>query len=364
MNTKIAFALCAAALLLPAETFLHAAEPTATTGHVLILENARILEGDIERVGAQYRVRRTIGETWIPADRAQALCANLEEAYAVLRGQANLRDADEHMRLARWCQLHGLRAQAVAEAAEAVAIRPDHEENRRFLSGLQRCEASATPAKMHEETEPESAPQASVDFNADSLGMFVTRVQPVLMNACASCHANGRGGSFKLARTYEGQLTNRKATQQNLTAVLSQVNRDRPQTSSLLLRAVTVHGEIEQPPIKSRQTPAYRILEDWVQLALANVPAHESVSAALPPPPPETKNAFEAVPIKASAAPPSPVSAPPPAAALAAPAPAPPTPPPPAQTPATPPAGPSDPFDPMIFNRQVHGERSPTQEQK
>ena len=46
----------------------------AVTGKVLVLENERTLEGDIERIGDQYRVRRAIGETWLPSDRACA-CA-------------------------------------------------------------------------------------------------------------------------------------------------------------------------------------------------------------------------------------------------------------------------------------------------
>src|SRR5947209_8520781 len=82
MNTKIRFALCALALLVPGRFPAWAADPVTPlkAGRVLVLENARILEGDIERVGDQYRIRRTIGETWLPADKAQCLCADLEEA--------------------------------------------------------------------------------------------------------------------------------------------------------------------------------------------------------------------------------------------------------------------------------------------
>ena len=42
-------------------------EPAAATaGKVLLLQNERALEGDIERVGDQYRIRRTAGEAWVP----------------------------------------------------------------------------------------------------------------------------------------------------------------------------------------------------------------------------------------------------------------------------------------------------------
>ena len=74
------------------------AEP-AVTGRVLILDNDRVLEGEIERVGDQYRIRRPSGETWLPASKAQALCYSLEEGYICLRERANLDDPDERLRL-------------------------------------------------------------------------------------------------------------------------------------------------------------------------------------------------------------------------------------------------------------------------
>jgi len=365
MTTKIPTLLCALALTVPGWDSLQAADPAppAKTGRILILDNGRILEGEVERVGDQYRVRRSIGETWIPSAKVQCLCGTVEEGYEFLRRQANLRDPDERLRLAKWCQLHGLRSLALTEITAAVELRPSHAESRRLWQGLQRSEASPAPAvpKPRETTEPDTAP-AVVEYNADALGMFVTRVQPILMNTCASCHSTGKGGAFKLSRAYDGDLLNRRATQQNLAAVLGQVNRDRPQASVILARAVSVHGEAEQPPIKNRQTPAYKLLEEWVQLAMANAPRREGPAPApaaeprtfseVPVAParsePATATAPTALPTT-SPAPAGPMSSPP----VATPAPA--APPAPAPKPApSAPATPSDPFDPMIFNNQVH----------
>lgn len=352
MFTKIRFALCALALIVPGVTYSFAGAPLEPrTGQILLLDNDRVLEGDIERIGDQYRIRRSIGETWMAADKVQCLCANVQEAYHFLRSRANMEDPDEHLRLAQWCQQRGLRMQAMAEAAAAVELRPDHAEGKRYLSGLQRLDANAPAApKTREDADPETGSVPAADFNAESLGMFVTRVQPVLMNACASCHNGNRGGSFRLTRAHEGD---RRATQQNLAAVLAQVNRDRPRESLLLARAVTVHGgDSDQPPIKNRQAPAYRILEDWMQWAL-RMPAHEAISPA----PAAEHRVSEPVFSKPAvpAAPPAPVQPP-------APQPAPVQPPEPAQAPAPdaqPPtaSGSADPFDPMIFNQQMHGER-------
>src|SRR5438094_10065798 len=117
MTTKIRIILVALAVAVSPSGLARATEPAsaAVTGRVLLLDNGHLLEGEVTRVGDQYRVRRQVGETWVPADKARCLCDSLEQAYLYLRGQANAGDPDERLRLARWCQLHGLRAQALAE---------------------------------------------------------------------------------------------------------------------------------------------------------------------------------------------------------------------------------------------------------
>jgi hypothetical protein len=239
-------------------------------GKVLILENEQPLVGDIERVGDAYRVRRLIGETTVPADRVLRLCADMDDAFGFVRGRANLSDPDERLRLAEWCRLNGLHERAIAEVKAAVQLRPDHVPSRRLLSYLEETgPRKAAPAKGPEESD---GARLSVDLTEEALGQFATRVQPILMNACANCHANGRGGSFKLTRSYNSGVLNRKTLQQNLAAVLGEVNLVQPQNSLLLSKAVSVHGSQEQAPIKNRQAAAYHILEYWVWATLADNP--------------------------------------------------------------------------------------------
>lgn len=308
------------------------------TGRVVILESAQILEGEIEQVGNQFRVRHTVGETWVPADRVQRLCADMADAYAFLRGQANLGDPDEHLRLARWCRGHGLHEQAVAEVTQALELRPSHTESQRLLESLRR-DGETPPVTRSSAPAPEPTLPAAVEYNTDALGMFVTRVQPILMNACANCHATGRGGaSFKLTRAYSNELTNRRATQQNLAAVLAQVNRKQPEASVLLARAVTVHGEASQPPLKGRQVPAFRALEEWIQLALAHEPKEPAPAVPL-----TTETPGGRGPAAASFAT---LSNQVPAAPKSADGPC-------------PPAPQSDPFDPMLFNRPTQPAEAP-----
>jgi hypothetical protein len=270
MNTTITLIVCAACLAAADQP--PAADAAATRGTVLVLENEAVITGDIERVGELYHVRRLIGETTVPGDRVLRLCASMEDAYDFVRGRANLTDPDERLRVAEWCRLNGLHAQALAEVQAAVALRPEHAPSRRLLAYLQESgPAKPAPATSHDEPPPE-APPVQIDLTEEALGQFASKVQPILMNACASCHANGRGGAFKLTRAYDTAVLNRKTLQQNLAAVLGEVNLGQPQNSLLLAKAVSVHGPQEQAPIRNRQAAAYRTLEEWVKNTAAENP--------------------------------------------------------------------------------------------
>ncbi len=335
-----AFYVLAWSVALSALAVAARAEPPGerTVGKVLVLDSERTLEGDIERVGSQYRVRRTVGETWIPGERVLQLCPDVAAAYGFLRGRANLNDADERLRLAEWCREHGLREQALAEVREAVRLRPNHASTRRLLAHLQQ-EPLPAPAKPAGPVPEATAPQ--VDLTADCLGMFATRVQPILMNTCAGCHASDKGGKFRLTRCYESESANHKVVQQNLAAVLAQVNLREPRVSPLLTKAVSVHGPLAQAPLKSRQAPAYRTLEEWVRLTLANNPVLQEPPAT---PPVEAKAPAAGKSEEAFAGDNSPKGDPTPTPAAAA------------AAPTTKPA-PPDPFDPSVFNRRSHPEK-------
>jgi hypothetical protein len=312
-----------------------------TRGKVLILENEQPLAGDIERIGNSYRVRRLIGETTVPADGVLRLCADMDEAFQFVCSRANLSDPDERLRLAEWCRLNGLHDQAVAEVKAAVQLRPDHVPSRRLLSYLQ----ESGPIKQAPAKESDDAANAriSIDLTEEALGQFATKVQPILMNACANCHANGRGGAFKLAHAYNSTVLNRRTLQQNLAAVLGEVNLVQPQNSLLLSKAVSVHGSQEQAPIKNRQAAAYHALEEWVWITLANNPQlrEEAVQKA-------AATTLAASPFGEVRTPPGDK----PRAAVEntdKPAPA-------KEAPE-----PTDPYSPDDFNRQFHGEKSKPQ---
>jgi hypothetical protein len=337
-HLSLALVLLAAA---PGDEPTSAAPVVLTVGRVLVLENEGVLEGDVECVGDQYRVRRGQGETWVRGEQVLRLCRDHEDAYAFLRTRANLDDPDERLRLARWCRQYGLRRQALEEVQAAAQLRPEHAETRRLLNGLLQAAAASPPAPPAE-PRPETPAPPPVDVSADCVAQFTTRVQPILMNACAGCHINSRS-AFHLQRCYDVGANNRKALQQNLSAVAAQINFAQPTMSPLLIKAVSTHCEtMTRAPLRDRQAAAYVTLQEWVKRTVANNP-HLAPHAVEPP--------VQVAETKPTPAEPTPLAAPRPVEVAPPPAAAPPAP--------KPTVSPNiiDVVDPEMFNREHHPER-------
>jgi hypothetical protein len=333
---------------------VHAQEAAAprAAGRVLVLDNERLLEGEVERHGDQFCLHQASGELWLPADKVLKVCAGREEAFAFIAARANLRDPDERLRLARWCQVNGLYEQAVREATAAVQLRPDSPEARHLLDSVRRAAATqnTTPAAK---PKPAAPPEdmAPVDVSLESLSAFTIKVQPILMNTCVRCHANGRGGHFILRRTYEGGPLDHRTTQQNLTAVLAQINFQQPELSPLLIKATSAHGNQAEPPIRGKATMPYQLLANWVAFTLATnpqllqhppaekaQPIREAAPPTTPPPPVVEYRPASSASRHSAAVQPGPV-------VVSAPEPTPPT-----RSDTCPPDS-SDPYDPQAFNR-------------
>jgi hypothetical protein len=350
-----------------------------TTGHVLVLDSDRTLDGDIERVGEQYRIHRGTGETWIPASKDSQLCDSYEDAYQLLRRRSNPDDCDEHIRLAQWCRDHELKKQAVAEARLALAIQPDSGDGKRLLAMLQ--QVSIDTGKPTHPPSGDGRESSSVfplvDVDPDSLTNFIANVQPIFINACASCHGPQHTGTFKLVRVAEFKgVKSRGDSLKNLSAVLWQVNPQAPELSPVLTKARLAHGDQIAAPLNAKtHAVALQTLQDWVkdtveknpllpqQLGmspavdahLTSTPSRPAVE--VPPLPPEPRASGELLQVVAvklpATGPTSPPSAPtptgPPKSSGA----------PPTNTPEATPSAvePVDEFDAAIFNRQFHPDK-------
>lgn len=256
-------------------------------GKVLLLDNDRILEGDIEKVNGQYRIRRSVGELWVPADRSKRLCKDLDDCYEVMKRQVNLKDADERLRLARWCQLNGLKDHALHEAKIALDMRPDHAESLNTVQMLQRFAISSSPAlsklppTQANPNRPQMAQRTTLDVSSEAFATFSTRVQPVLMNTCISCHSHGKGGNFQLIRVSDTGA--RTSAQTNLNAALEFINVEKSILSPFLIKSVVAHGGAAAAPLKGRQSAAFQTLQTWVDQMLEGNPHLKEIRQAEAP---------------------------------------------------------------------------------
>jgi hypothetical protein len=251
---------------------------TPSAAKVLILQNQRIFEGAIEKVGDFYRVRCSAGELTVPVGQGLRLCADWEEAIAFMRANAKLSDPDERLRLAHWCHVNHHLDSAREEARAAHELRPNHALTEQFLKLLeQRPAARTAPDPAATASQP---PVPPVNVTYETVTAFNHRVQPILMNTCASCHSGSYRGKFRLYRMHEGG--ERTASQRNLAAVIAQINLDHPPASPLIAMALSAHGNSKSAPLLGKQSPTFLALCAWIDQTLADNPNMREKSAAPP----------------------------------------------------------------------------------
>lgn len=242
---------------------------TIDSGTVLLFDHGGMIEGQIDRVGNRFRVRQAGGEMMLPASTGAVLLPDKQSAYETMRQRVRNGDARQRAILARWCLNHGLKAEAMKEADEALRQAPDDDTIRRFVDDL-RLQATLPPPRSIATKSPEVVPArhetvVNVEIPASAQTLFTSKVQPILINACAGCHARPGVAPFVLTRP-SLMFGDRRATQLNLASVVDAIRRDDPGKSPLLLNALNLHGGAAQPPLRDRESPAYRHLEEFVRL--------------------------------------------------------------------------------------------------
>lgn len=246
------------------------AEP-ASTSRILVLDNENLLEGEITRVEGGYQIRRAAGgDLILPNKRVLALVSDRKAAFSFVADRANLRDADERLRLARWCAVNEMLTEAMAQAKAAIRMRPGFAAAERLVASLElaansptsKNEPAVVQAKAETPTRETVAEVPVVDYNSESFPLFVSKVNAILTNACAVCHARNDVKVFKLTR-----LGGRSGATKNMLAALPHVNPKDPGASVILTKAVTPHGGGTEATFKTRTHPAYQTLETWVRFA-------------------------------------------------------------------------------------------------
>jgi hypothetical protein len=232
-------------------------KPAAGKPMVLLLDDFQVVTGTVERVGDLYRLRRGQDVTDYPAKQVLFAGESREEVYRLMMAR-----------------------------------------------GLK----------------PPAPPPTAADYNSAAFRAFPAKVQPVLMNLCADCHAKAdHPSAFRLTRVPAG-YANPEASHRNAKEVAKFVARDDPSSSPLLLKAVTAHGGQRTLALYNQSHPAYRNLELWAHWAAG--PEGSPMPTAVPPKKP-ARAVVEQPPKTVTPAPASTLK-------------------------------PDDPYDPAVFNQAMH----------
>ena len=268
--------------------------PVAAPTHgMLLLKNGETLEGKISAAGDYYLVVAENTEMQVRARDVEAACRDLDDVVAHKAAKLNPRSADDRIALAQWCidrELYGI---AARELAAAWQIDDTHPRipllERRMKAAMSAPRAVPPPPKVA----PPSIDEATVNaalagLSSESVHDFTVRVQPLMMNYCATagCHGPKPKSDFQLERVYLNELNDSRVVRRNLYAALKLVNRGNPATSKLLTVPLTPHGGGKNALFHAHNAEHYRQLAIWVgnvAAAAPGAPAGPTTAAATTP---------------------------------------------------------------------------------
>jgi hypothetical protein len=248
-------------------------------GVLIMRETGAVMSGLISQNGDWYLVEGQHGKVSVPADRVKMRCTSLQHAYTRLHDQTVSRQsADAHLTLARWCVTYDLNTEAIEELKAALELEPERNDVRRMLDNL--TEASKTVRKTavgpeSEESPRVSRPDAPVADESSTLGglsrplalQYTRRIQPMLVKTCATngCHTRDSDSGFQLNHVVPGKHATRHPSEQNLAAVLEQIDIQKPESSRLLTMTRGKHGRQGRPVFSGLRGEEQRTeLEQWV----------------------------------------------------------------------------------------------------
>lgn len=215
---------------------------------ILLLQNGKVVKGAVRQTTAGYVVNVPGGQMVLPFDQVKFNADDLEDAYRLQRSSLPERPVSAHIELARWCYTNGLPDQACKQLREVLRIEPESTTARTMLQRIndKLLATKELPAVTARNGEYSMLGNPRLGMPEETLGglpreaalEFVAKVQPLLVNRCATsgCHGVGAGNSFELIRTKLGKAPPKAHSERNLAAVLELVDREQPLSSPLLTK--------------------------------------------------------------------------------------------------------------------------------
>lgn len=276
----LAWPLLTDARLLADESDLSDDASVPTSG-VLVMRDptGSVVYGKISLEDEIYTVHGRYGAMQIPASQVRMRCAGLLDAYARLHElTVKHQSANSHITLARWCVTNELDKEAIQELNAALELEPGRDDARRMLRSLSETPQSDRKSPQRKDPVdivPATRPDVpAVDATATLGGLpllqavqFTRRIQPLLVKTCATtgCHTREADNGFQLYHVIPGKNSNRHASEQNLAAVLAQIDLKNPAGSRLLNMSRGKHGRRGRLVFSGqRREEQLAELEQWV----------------------------------------------------------------------------------------------------
>ncbi len=257
--------------------------PSEPSRKLLLLDNGKVIQGLIQEGPTGYVVIKPEGKLVFAFDQVRFEAEDLQDAYRQLRNTLPDHSASAHVELARWCVTYGLMDEARKEAREALRREPGSRIARNILEKIdqQLFKTNDLPVvkktnggySMLGDAKPLMTVEALGGLPREVASDFVLKLQPLLVNRCATggCHGPGSGNGFELQRVKIGQGSSKSSSERNLAAVLALIDREQPGKSPLLtkLRGDTKSAGLK-PPHGGLSSGQMQIVRSWIDSQAKN----------------------------------------------------------------------------------------------
>ena len=270
--------------------------PPTKNNSVLLLRNGQTFTGAIAKsrgVQVNYTLVDAFGnQLRFSEDQVEFVSDSILEIYAYRRAKQIRNNASACLALAQWCMQSRLFDQAQEQIDNAITI----DGRSATISRLEvRLNLMRSPPVGQAGQSTGSAASTSIvsaaqvqqridRFPDGVVHQFIGSVQSSLLNRCAvaGCHGPNPKSKFVLFRTSVKRAVPHRISLRNLFNTLATLDLVRPESSSLLTAATTVHGTQKQPALGIDATQEIANLVNWVRV-VASIPTHNIESNPVKP---------------------------------------------------------------------------------
>ncbi len=246
---------------------------------ILVLKDGSVIQGLVTVLERGYAIDLPSGLITLPFEAVICDAASLTEAYRQQRDAMTRPTAEQHTRLANWCMQQQLFEEAERELQSALKLQPQHLPAHRLIEQLKGRKPRDSDFINKEQQQQMDDLLIKMEFSpgrplggldASLAKDFATRIEPLLLNSCAnaSCHGQTAENSFRLTPKWNLRGNTRHITDQNLAAVLQQLDLENPERSPLIAKLDGQHGPRRMPVFTGARAAEHRKnLENWALLA-------------------------------------------------------------------------------------------------